>query len=179
MTEIACVWDGDHFVPLQREAKRCDEVFVVGRRYVVEVMDLQSAAKRAMFHATLNDIYASLPDDLAQRWLNVEAFRKWLTIRAGYAEERQIIYATKTDAERSVLLAQALAPYAIVERRDCVVTVWTAKSTAARAMDGRTFSKLVDDVLAKAAEVTGIDPRDMRDYRRQRRDRPDKQVGEG
>ena len=179
MTEIIATFMHDgRFLPAKRYEKVCAEQFVVGERYVVDVGSMQSAAKRAMFHATLREIYASLPDDLAERWLSYDHFRYYLTIKSGFADESQEICETKAEAERYARRVRAREPYSLVTIKDNVVTIWTARSTKHHMMKGDEFSALVDAVLGKAADLIGVEPKALRELHKVHKDRPDKQANE-
>ncbi len=178
MVEVVLGWTGDAFVPLKRSEKLCNEQFVVGERYIADIGSQTSAAKRGFFFATLKEIYSSLPDDIADRWISFEHFRKTLTIECGYATQMDFTAASKVEAVRIAAFVRSLEPYAIVSVKDAVVTKWTARSTSAREMDGRTFNALVDAVLAKAADMIGVDRKALDDMNRMRRERPDKQIAE-
>lgn len=178
MTEIVATWLGDHFVPLKRYEKLANEQFVVGDRYVMQIGSQISASKRAMFHATLQDIYVNLPDDIAANYLDKEHFRKCLTIGCGFATEVQFVAASKAEAMRLAAALRTTDAYSVVQVKDAVVTQWRAKSTSARAMDGREFSALVDAVLAKAGDLVGVEPKALRDFNRTHRDKADKQIHE-
>ena len=178
MVEVYAGWDGEHLIPIKRSQKTCDAQLVVGERYILEVGMPQSASKRAMFHASLADIFLSLPDETAERFLNKDHFRYWLTIKCGFADEMTEVCETKAEAERQKIRTLRLAPYSVVEQKDNVLKIWTARSTKAGAMDGREFSALVDAVLAKAADLIGVDRKALDDMNRTRRERPDKQIAE-
>jgi hypothetical protein len=164
MVEVVSVWDGEHFVPLKRFAKLCDAQFIIGERYIVEVGWQQSAAKRAAFHATLADIFASLPDDIASKYLSVEHFRKTLTIKAGFATQQDEICASRAEALRLAAIVRGREPYSVVEVSGNIVRIWTALSTAGHAMDGKKFSECVDAVFGLASDMVGVDAKTLKKH---------------
>jgi hypothetical protein len=164
MTEIVAAWDGERFVPMRRFDKLCNSTFVMGERYVIEVGMLQSASKRAMFHATLNDVFASLPDDVASQYLSVEHFRKTLTIKAGFATQQDEICTSRAEALRLAAIVRGREPYSVVEVSGNIVRIWTALSTAGHAMDGKKFSECVDAVLGLASDMAGVDAKTLKKH---------------
>ena len=52
--------------------------------------------------------------------------------------------------------------YSIVEVKDMIVTKWTALSTSHRSMSGKTFSELVDKVLALGSDMIEVAPEELR-----------------
>lgn len=164
MTQIVATWMGREkgFWPRKDFLDLCDRECGIGDRMVIEFSHQQSVTKRAMFHATLHDVYINLPEDVASRYLNIEHFRKTLTISAGFATEAQIAAMSKAEAIRIAGVLRATDAYSVVTVKDAIVTQWRARSTSAREMDGKTFSALVDAVLAKAAELIGVTPDELR-----------------
>jgi len=175
MEILATFMSDGRFLPDRRFVEVCKQ-FRPGDRVILEILNQQNAAKRAMFHATLREVYASLPDALAERWISYDHFRAWLTIKCGFATESQEVCETRAEAERWAKRVQGREPYAIVKQDGNVVTVWTAKSTKAQSMDGKEFSALVDAVLGKAADLIGVEPKALRDLHRVHRDKPDKHL---
>lgn len=156
MTELVAYSDGKCFIPLKRfeaEAKRLS-----GRRVILEIAEPQNDGKRRMFHATLREIYANLPDEIGDNFVNYDHFRYWCEIKCGFAFVETEVCASKAEAERFLSFIRRREPYAIVTREKNVVTLYTAKSTKVGCMEGVEFNKLVDAVLHYASALIGIKP---------------------
>jgi len=161
---IVVGWTGEAFMPLNRDLPAIREMLRPGDRVIVEVSFPQSQKTRGLFHAMIAEIYANLPEHLANNFVDVDHFRHWLTIKAGFSVENQTICESKAEARR---LAKALTRddrdhYSIVEVKDMIVTKWTALSTSHRSMSGKTFSELVDKVLALGSDMIGVAPEELR-----------------
>ena len=126
--------DDGTFKPLTRHAKQCDAAFVVGARYAVEAQPLQSEKARRFFHAQLADLWHSLPEEIAERWPTVEAFRKAGLIACGYCFKTEAVCATNQQAQALAASYARLDDYVVVEIRDRVIAVYTAKSQRRSAM---------------------------------------------
>ena len=161
---VVAGWVNGTFIPLKRDAEMIADQLREGDRVILEFSFPQSDKKRGLYHAMIAEIYANLPERLANNFFDVTHFRHWLTIKAGFAIENQTICDSRAEARR---LAAALTRddhehYSIVEFKERVVTKWTALSTSPRRMGGKQFSELVDKVLALGADMIGVAPEDLR-----------------
>jgi hypothetical protein len=68
-----------------------------------------------------------------------EVLRKKMLIRAGYADERSIVCASKAEAQRVAAFVKPMDEYAVVTVREAVVRVYTAQSQSIKAMGAKPF----------------------------------------
>lgn len=156
------VWDGSAMVPPPGFARRCDEVFVVGQRYVLtEVLERSSASHRHFF-ALVREAWMNLPEADAERFPSDRVLRKHCLIKAGYCDITEAVCQFKTEARRMAATIQATAAmlddYVIVTVRGKVVTSYRAKSMKLPAMNKETFQAAKEAVLAILADMIGVDP---------------------
>jgi hypothetical protein len=157
MEPIIATWNGEAFVPAQRHAKACDATFVVGARYAIEAQPLQSEKERRFFHAQLTEIWRSLPEEIAERWPTVESFRKAGLIACGYCHKTEAVCATNQQATALAASYARLDDYVVVEIRDRVISIWTAKSQKRSAMTDPEERKAANRaVLEWAAAQVGV-----------------------
>lgn len=150
-------WDGEAMRPVQGYAARADREFVIGAVYrLVEHQD-RSLASHGHFFAAVNEAFQNLPPEHAGRWQSADHLRKWALIKAGYADERSIVCASKAEAQRLAGFIAPLDEYAIVAPSEAVVTVYTAKSQSMKAMGKAAFQDSKDKVLAILADLLGIE----------------------
>ncbi len=156
-------WEGDAMRPAgARNAKACDDVFVVGELYrLVEAND-RSMRSHNHYFAALNDTWLSLPEHQTERFPTVEHLRKWCLIRAGYSDSRQIVCASKAEAQRVAAFIRPMDEYAVITFAEAVVTVWTAQSQSLKAMGKAEFQKSKDAVLEIAAGLIGVTAPELR-----------------
>ena len=167
--KVVAGWVNGTFIPLKRDAELIADQLREGDRVILEFSFPQSDKKRGLYHAMIAEIYANLPEHLANNFFDVTHFRHWLTIKAGFAIENQTVCESRAEARR---LAAALTKddyehYSIVEVKDRVVTKWTALSTKKHKLGGQKFSDLVDKVLALGADMIGVAPEDLRKRERE------------
>ena len=159
---IPCTWDGESFVPLKRFGPLCDRHFVVGEVHPMVVQEQRSQASHGHYFAALTNAWNSLPDHLAERFPSVEALRKYALIKAGYADERSIVAASKAEARRIAAFIRPMDEFAVVTVSEVVVTVYTAKSQSMRAMGKVEFGASKSAVLDIVAEMIAVTPSDLK-----------------
>ena len=151
-------WQGDAFTPMPGFGKRCDELFVVGQVYRLVEQEDRSAASHRHYFACINAAWENLNEEAVRRFPTPEHLRKFALIRAGYATSVDFPCASRAEAVRWASRLESQIDYAVVTVSEAVVTVWTAKSQTARAMDKATFQASKDAVLDIIAALIGTDP---------------------
>jgi hypothetical protein len=156
------VWNGEAMVPPPGFARRCDEIFVIGQRYVLTEVQERSSASHRHFFACVRETWMNLPEEEAQRFRSPDMLRKHALIRAGFCDVQETVCKFKTEANRLAATIQATAAmmddYVIVTVRGKVVTSYRAKSMDMRSMDKATFQEAKDRILAILGEMLGVDP---------------------
>ena len=158
MTILPYRWTGEAFEPLPGFRKRADGAFVVGQVYHMEPVEERTARAHRHYFALINEAWQSLPDDFAERFPTPDHLRKFALIKAGFADSRQIVAASKSEARRLAAFIRPMDEYAVVSVSDAVVTVWTARSQSTKAMDKATFKASKDGVLAAIEQLLDLEP---------------------
>jgi hypothetical protein len=148
-------WDGQVMIPHPRFQPLCTRQFAVGEEYALAPPEFSSTASRRHFFASLHDAWLNLPER-DKRFPTSEHFRKWLLVHTGFADERTIVCDTRRDAKNLALAARDLDGFAVIECRECVVKIWTAKSQSAQAMGHEEFQASKNAVLDEAAKMIGV-----------------------
>jgi hypothetical protein len=160
MTEapITMRWDGDAMVPAsQFWASRADKLWVVGEHYKIAEHHDRSGVSHRHFFAVVNEAWSNLPDRLLEEFPTAEVLRKKLLIRAGYADERSIVCASKAEAQRVAAFIKPMDDYAVVTVREAVVRVFTAQSQSVKAMGNRAFQESKTKVLDALDDLLGVE----------------------
>lgn len=153
---IPMQWDGEHFAPASpRWAALCDQHFVVGQVYPLEVREERSPASHRGYFAAINEAHQNLSEEQTARWPTPDHLRRFALIKTGYADERSVVCPTEAVARRMAAFMRPLDSYAVIECAGCVVRAWTAKSQSMRAMDKATFQRSKTAVLEYAASLIG------------------------
>lgn len=135
--------------------------FVVGRTYSLEVQEPRSSAQHKYYFSAIAEAWRNLPEALSDEYADAETLRKKALIRTGYRDERSIVCASKAEARRMAAFIAPMDRYAIVDAREAVVRVWTAKSQSVRAMGKKEFGESIEAVLAFCAGLIGVAPADL------------------
>lgn len=159
MPPIRFSWNGEALVPLGGFATRqANEHFVVGEQYkMVEHAD-RSINSHNHYFATIADAVETMPDELRETYPTAEHLRKKALIRKGWRDEREFVCDSKAAAARLAAFIKPLDTYAIIEHRETVVRVWTAKSQSKKAMPGKgEFQRSKQDVLDFIDDLLGVE----------------------
>ena len=156
MTPVVFTWDGETMVPQQRFNRVCAKQYVVGETYPLIPMEARSQASHAHYFAAINEAWSNLPEDLTERFPTSEHLRKAALVKAGYADERTIVCASKAEAQRVAAFIRPMDTYAIVVVNEATVKVFTAQSQSMKAMGKKAFQESKDKVLEILAEQIGV-----------------------
>jgi hypothetical protein len=148
-------WDGEAMAPLPRFAKHADKQFVVGLTYPLVVHEQRSRETHSHFFAAMHDYWLNLPEDQAERFVTEEHLRKWCLIKAGFADERSIVCASKAEAARVAAFIRPMDTYAVVDVREATIRVYTAQSQSIRAMGKKDFQASKQAVLEICEAMVG------------------------
>lgn len=158
---IYYTWQGDSMVPLPRFAKLCDRQFVVGETYCLVPHEDRSANSHRHYFASLHDAWMNLPEDIAERFQNSEALRKFALIKCGYADERSIVCSSKAEAGRVAAFIKPMDSLAVVVVSEAVVKVYTAQSQSNKAMGRKAFQTSKERVLDFVSGLIEVAPQTL------------------
>lgn len=152
-------WDGEAMVPASRHwAREADRHFVVGQRYrLVEEAERSEVSHKHEF-AWLREAWNSLPDELLAQYPNSEILRKHGLIAKGFCTMVQHACPTKAEAERLAAILKPIDAYAVVIRRENVVTVYHAVSQSKRAMGAAQFQQSKSALMEFVGDLLGVAP---------------------
>lgn len=165
MSALPFTWDGEVMAPARGFARQADATFIVGERYRLVVVEERSAKSHAHYFASISEAWSTLPEDQAERFPSPDHLRRWALIRAGFHERREIVCASKAEAQRVAAFVRPMDSYAVVIAREAVVTVLTARSQSVKAMGKADFQRSKQAVLDVLAEVLGVEARQIEDAR--------------
>lgn len=151
-------WTGDSMVPVGRFARECDQHFTVGERYTLVTQEDRSAASHRHYFALVTEAWRNLPEEIAERFPTSEHLRRYALIRAGFADQRQIVASSRAEALRLAAFVRPMDEYAVVAVDGTVVTVWTAHSQNMRSMGKERFKASKDGVLHVLGQMIGVTP---------------------
>lgn len=148
------------FAPINRHfARRSDERFTVGEVYDLEPVEQRSDKTHSHEFAWLRTAWRTLPDHLAVQYPTEKHLRKRALIATNFCDTVDTVCTTRAEAERwAASLPRLLDTYAVVELRDRVVRVHTAKSQSRAAMDKTEFQASKTAILDWVSDLLGTTP---------------------
>jgi hypothetical protein len=113
---------------------------------------------RRRFFAALRDAWANLRDEHREQFPNAEILRKHALIAIGHCDAITIACGSKTAAPNVANAFRMKDAYCIAIARGDVVTIYTARSMARRALLKKEFQQVAERVFHWIHAQTGVDP---------------------
>ena len=148
--------EGEFRAPTKYWAREADKQFVVGDHYRLAEHHDRSTATHNHYFAAISEAWETLPEHLCAEYPTPEHLRKKMLVRAGYADERSIVCASKAEAVRVAAFIKPMDDYAVVDAREAVVRVYTAQSQSHKAMGKQAFAESKEGVLAAIHKLLGV-----------------------
>lgn len=159
---VVCVWTGEHFVPLPRFQRLCDQQFAVHEEYPLVILEERSQASHNHYFAALTEAWKNLEERYAADFPTPESLRHWALVQVGYCTEAS--YATKSNAEARKLAVslRRASPLAVLQVRGDVVMHFEAESQSRPAMKKDRFEASKADVLDLVASMARTTPAELK-----------------
>jgi len=149
--------EGEFRVLSNHWAARADREFVVGEVYKMAEQHDRSDNSHRHYFASIKNAWDNLPDTLLDEYPTPEHLRKKGLVACGYADHRDHVCASKQEARKLRGFVKPMDDYAIVECRENVVRVWTAKSQSVKAMGAKEFQESKQKVLDWLDDLLGVE----------------------
>jgi len=117
---------------------------------------------RRAYFAMVREAWRNLPEQIADRFPDHGRLRKWALIKAGYANEQDLVCESVTDALRFTNYLTKVQPHSVVTCKANVIKIWTAKSQRRGAMNPEEFKDSANAVLDLLSEIIGTKVRELR-----------------
>jgi hypothetical protein len=141
--------------------RRADKDFVIGEVYQMVEHHDRSQASHNQYFALIAEAWQSLPDHMLAEYPSPEVLRKKMLVRAGYADERSIVCASKAEAHRVAAFIKPMDEFAVVTVREAVVRIYTAQSQSMKAMGKQAFEQSKAKVIGAVADLLGIEAENL------------------
>jgi hypothetical protein len=153
-------WSGATMVPLH--PRRAEQHFKTGERYTLARYEERSSASHNHEFAWLDEAWASLPENLAERFQSPEALRKWALIRAGFSHSSTLDCESRAEAMRVAAFLRPMDELAVVIVQGTTVTRYIAMSQSKRAMGATKFYKSKDAIIEVIARMIDVSPQTLK-----------------
>ena len=155
---ILCSWDGEVFRPAGPTwSRRADKQYVIGEQYHIEGTLGRSTNSHRHFFSMINELWANLPERLAEQYPTSEHMRKYALIRTGFYDSHQLICSSEREANKVAAFIRPADEYSIVSVDGKVVTRFTAKSQSYKSMGKEPFQRSKTAILDYLSELIGTE----------------------
>ena len=148
-------WDGEVMVPLPGQQRLCDQQYVVGEIYQMEVIAERNMRYHRAYFAEINQAYANLPEKLNGVFKNPDHLRAWCLIKTGHCKVYKFPVKTKTELMEYVGLIMRLTDYPEIKTFGRVMRAYVPHSQSVRKMSKEDFDKSSRDVLDFIVSLLG------------------------
>lgn len=163
MTPLALRYMGDGEFRAMHP-RLADKALVVGEVLRWEPVAERSAESHRHLFALIADMWANLPDRLAEELPNPEALRKWALCEIGHCTITTLAFPNNQEAMRAAVLLRELDSYVQIGVNDKAVVVKRAKSIAYMAVrQKKEFQEIKDKVLHVISELIGADITELKE----------------
>lgn len=153
---VECFWNGEALVPSSEAWKRrAVKQFVTGEIYHMVEQEPRSMASHGHYFARVTELFDNLPEHLAERFPTSDHLRRYALIKTGWHNSQAMTAPSHAAALKLASFIRPIDEFAVVDVRDCVVTVFTAKTQSFR-MGNADFKKSKDDVLGFLEDLVGV-----------------------
>jgi hypothetical protein len=154
---IACVWTGEHMVPLPRFKRLCDQQFEVNEEYPLIISEERNMSQHRGYFAAVKEGFDNLAEEYANGYPSPEHLRSAALVEAGYCTETSYVMDSPKDAKQLGIALRRLSPLAIIRISGNVVKHFEAESQSVREMKKPRFEascRAVLEVIASMARTT-------------------------
>lgn len=159
---VACVWTGEHFVPLPRFKRLCDEQFEVHEEYPLIVSEERSMSHHRGYFASVREAWKNLAEEYGTRFPSPDHLRAWALVECGYATETDYVMDSAKDARKLALALRKMSPLAVIQISGNVVKHFEAESQSVPAMKKERFDASSRDVLQLVASMARTTPTELK-----------------
>jgi hypothetical protein len=159
---VECVWNGDHFIPLPRFKRLCDQQFVVHETYAIIPSEERSMTSHRGYFAQIHEAWKNLAEEFDGKFPSSEALRAWALVQTGYATEANYVMDSENDAKQLAVTLRRLSPLAVIRVSGNVVQHFEAESQSVRSMKKERFAESCKAVLELVSSMARTTPSELR-----------------
>lgn len=160
---IAFTWnaaDGEHGRMVPRD-HRAPDLFEDGKTYRLQIFEGRSRRSHNHEFVVIEEAWKNLPQEQFERFPTPDHFRKFLLIKRGYCDRREIACDTQEAAERVAGAARDLIEYSVAVVQGASVAIYTPQSQSQKTMGKDKFQQSKQDIIEEAAAMIGVSVEDL------------------
>ncbi len=154
---VACVWTGEHFVPLPRFKRLCDQQFEVSEEYALIPSEERSMSSHRGYFASVKEAWKNLAEEFDDRFPTEEHLRSYALVKTGFATYSAFPCKDEESATDLAVSLRRRSPFSVIRVSGDVVECWDPESQSVKAMKKEKFEaskKAVLDLVSSMARTT-------------------------
>lgn len=159
---VACVWTGEHFVPLPRFKRLCDQQFEVHEEYALIPSEERSMSSHRGYFAQVKEAWKNLDEEFDGRFPSEEHLRSYALVKTGFATYSAFPCKSETTAIDLAISLRRRSPFSVIRVSGDVVECWDPESQSVKAMKKEKFEASKKAVLGLVASMANTTERDLR-----------------
>lgn len=159
---IAVVWTGQHFVPLPRFQRLCDQQFEVNQEVAIIRSEERNMSRHRGYFASIREAWKNLAEEYDGRFPSPEALRAFALVEAGYCVETDYVMDNPKEARKLAMDIRRMSPFSIIKLSGNVVKHFEPESQAVPAMKREVFEASCKAVLEIVASMSRSTPAQLR-----------------
>ena len=159
---IAAIWTGNHFVPLPRFQRLCDEQFEVNEQVALIRFEERSMSRHKAYFASINEAWKNLAEEYDGRFPSAEHLRATALVEAGYCTMEDHVLDSPDEAIKMAKTIRRHSPYTIMKRSGNVLRIFEPESQSVKAMSKERFDASCRAVLDIVASMSRSTPAQLR-----------------
>lgn len=137
---VIFTWTDDGtMVPLVRYKRICDQQFVVGEEYPLQIVESRNMNSHRHYFATIHSAWENLPEHLSALYPTHEALRAKALVETHFCTERDYVCDTQVKARHLATIIRNHSPYSVIKVSGNIVKVFEPKSQSLSAMSADEF----------------------------------------
>ncbi len=159
---IACVWNGEHLIPLPRFMNLCRQMFEVHEEYPLMIVEERSQASHNHYFAAVKEAFDNLAEEYKNGYPTPEHLRADALVQAGFCTETTYAVADATEARKLATSLRRMSPLSIIRVRGDVVKHFEPESQSRPAMKKERFEASKAAVLEIVSAMARTTPAELK-----------------
>lgn len=159
---VLCTWDGEHFIPLPRFKRLCDQQFCVHEEYALIPSEERSMKSHNGYFASVAEAWKNLAEEFDGRFPSDTHLRSWALVQTGYATESNFVMDSSDEAMRLAASLRRKSPYSVIRVSGNVVQEFEPESQSIKAMKKERFEASKKAVLELVSSMARTTPAELR-----------------
>lgn len=159
---VLCAWTGEHFVPLPRFKRLCDQQFAVHEEYALIPSEERSMDSHRGYFAEVREAWNNLAEEFDGRFPSDKHLRSYALVKTGFATYSAFPCKDHQSAVDLAISLRRRSPFSVIKVSDDVVECWDPESQSVANMKKEKFEASKKAVLEFVASMARTTPTELR-----------------